>query len=501
MKTLVLLVSMVMLLVVASAGNASAVGYPRMVNIQGRLADAGGNAVTDGSYDVTFSLYTVETGGTPIWTENVNVDVVNGLFSTMLGSVTVLPDSIFSGNPLLWLGMKVGTDPEMTPRQQFVAMPYSYVSYNTANSGAGWIDDNNTVRLSNVNDSVGIGTSTPSAKLDVVGNMKLTGDLSLGDSNHTGGLKIYHNGVTNQLCEFNSYAYGGFVRTYDENLNTINSFEPDVNGEGGFLSVYRSTGSIGFYVDGNSSGTNEPVVAILGSSQVVNFNLSQTGDASVVLPNNSVSPSEILGEAGISSQFTAGTIVLSTTAMTTVETVTITAPTDGYVFLIGRTSIHFSNPTGLKLAWLQIDTTSGGDVISGNFTLQRIESFPGAGTYIYSMVTQRAFFVNAGSHTFYLEGKTNDNGTAAAYVPQLTAMFFPTSYGVVESVANASDASQFEKAVALPMEEGSSEHFYKVDLRELEIKAKKLREELRRVEEEIAKAELQNQIETHAANR
>ena len=497
MKTLVLVICVVMLLVVVNADRVNANGYPRMVNIQGRLADNGGNAVADGSYTVTFSIYTVETGGTPIWTETTNVNVVNGLFSTVLGATTTLPDSIFSNNPYLWLGMKVGTDPEMTPRQQLVAMPYSYVSYNTSNSGAGWVLNNNTVRMTDINDSVGIGTITPRTKLDVVGNTQIIGSLHLGDSANSGNLQIYYDGVTTPVCELNSFSSGGFLRTFDRHLHVTNALEADVNGEGGFLSVYSSTSTIGYYLDGNYAGTNDPYLGLFGSSNTLYFNLNASGDDIVSLPNSSISKSEILDESGIASQYNVGSVVLGTSNMITVETVTLTAPSDGFVFVEGRASVQFINPTGLKLAWLQIDTTSGGDVITGNFTLERIEDFPSSGTYMYNMTTQRVFYVNAGTHTFILEAKTNENGTASMYVPQLTAMYFPTSYGDVASVVNSSDASQFEKAVALPIEEGSTEQLYKVDLRELEKKAEQLREELRQVEVEMAKAEMHKQLEAH----
>jgi len=61
---------------------------------QGRLADADGNPLT-GTYNMIFRLYDVASGGVPLWTEqwtgSNGVQVSDGLFNVMLGSLTQLP--------------------------------------------------------------------------------------------------------------------------------------------------------------------------------------------------------------------------------------------------------------------------------------------------------------------------------------------------------------------------------------------------------------------------
>jgi hypothetical protein len=100
---------------------------PNLVNYQGVLKDSGGNPLT-GTYSITFSLYSVSTGGTALWTETQgSVSVSNGLFSVLLGSVTPLTPSEFSGTDR-WLGVTVGGDPEMTPRQRIASVPYALKS-------------------------------------------------------------------------------------------------------------------------------------------------------------------------------------------------------------------------------------------------------------------------------------------------------------------------------------------------------------------------------------
>ena len=97
---------------------------PQLINYQGLLTTAGGTPVADGSYSVVFTIYTAPTGGIALWTETKSVTTSSGLFSTLLGSVNPIPDSAFN-NALSYLGIKVGADPEISPRQQLASVPYS----------------------------------------------------------------------------------------------------------------------------------------------------------------------------------------------------------------------------------------------------------------------------------------------------------------------------------------------------------------------------------------
>jgi hypothetical protein len=88
------------------------------INYQGRLADIKGKPVdnTSPGIDMTFALYITDTAGTPLWSEtHFNVPVSQGLFSVRLGSINPLTLDLPAGD--LWLGVQVGDDPEMTPRQ------------------------------------------------------------------------------------------------------------------------------------------------------------------------------------------------------------------------------------------------------------------------------------------------------------------------------------------------------------------------------------------------
>jgi len=98
---------------------------PQLMNYQGKLTDANGDPI-DGTVSIIFSIYPDSTGGTALWTETQpTVTVTSGLFNVLLGSVTAIPDSVFDGSTR-WLGIKVGIDPEMTPRQPIVSVGYAY---------------------------------------------------------------------------------------------------------------------------------------------------------------------------------------------------------------------------------------------------------------------------------------------------------------------------------------------------------------------------------------
>lgn len=89
------------LLVCLALGASQAATLP----YQGLATDAKGNPKADASYRVDFALYPSTNGVTPLWSESQQLSTRKGLFSTMLGSETVIPDSLFKGSPL-YLGVR-----------------------------------------------------------------------------------------------------------------------------------------------------------------------------------------------------------------------------------------------------------------------------------------------------------------------------------------------------------------------------------------------------------
>lgn len=103
---------------------------PPIMNYEGTLTDTSGNPVPDGSYEIQFSLYTSITGGDALWSEQWDatttpVIVTNGKFNVLLGTHNPIPKDFFNVNPQTYIGVTVGTDDEMAPRQQLASVPYA----------------------------------------------------------------------------------------------------------------------------------------------------------------------------------------------------------------------------------------------------------------------------------------------------------------------------------------------------------------------------------------
>ncbi len=95
---------------------------------QGRLADASGDPLSD-TVNMTFRLYAAASGGAPLWEEQWtganSVQVSDGLFNVMLGSVNPIGQAVITSNNNLFLGITVGTDSEMSPRVQLGSVPFA----------------------------------------------------------------------------------------------------------------------------------------------------------------------------------------------------------------------------------------------------------------------------------------------------------------------------------------------------------------------------------------
>ena len=94
---------------------------PRVINYQGRLTDKDDNPLT-GNFLVTFRFYDMEKDGLSIWEEGHILNIKNGLFNVLMGSVKPLEIDF---NKDLWFGMEVASDGEMTPRIKLASSVYA----------------------------------------------------------------------------------------------------------------------------------------------------------------------------------------------------------------------------------------------------------------------------------------------------------------------------------------------------------------------------------------
>jgi hypothetical protein len=99
-------------------------GQSPMISYQGKLTDNAGEPL-NATVSIQFSIYSQSSGGTTLWTETQSsISVSSGIFNVLLGNINPIPTSVFNGSNR-WLGMKVGSDAEMSPRQQIVSVGYA----------------------------------------------------------------------------------------------------------------------------------------------------------------------------------------------------------------------------------------------------------------------------------------------------------------------------------------------------------------------------------------
>ncbi len=104
----------------------AATGINSQINFQGKLVDSSGLNVSNGSKTVVFTIYDRSSSGTALWTETQSVTTTDGIFNVQLGSVTPIPSTFNFNWDGLYLGIKVGSDSEMTPRIRLTAVPYAF---------------------------------------------------------------------------------------------------------------------------------------------------------------------------------------------------------------------------------------------------------------------------------------------------------------------------------------------------------------------------------------
>jgi hypothetical protein len=171
---------------------------PKTINFQGKLiSKADGNPITIPT-DIKFLLYNhaTNTGLAEQWFDTISATPdANGIFSVTLGPGGNIPLGNVDFNQALWLELQISMQ-TLAPRQPLSASPYAFyavtaevaVLAHTAETvlssapAGGWVDDGTVVSLATPSDKVsiegnsyfggrvGIGTTTPAAKLHVAGS-------------------------------------------------------------------------------------------------------------------------------------------------------------------------------------------------------------------------------------------------------------------------------------------------------------------------------------------
>ncbi len=437
-------VASVILVLLASAILAD---VPRLINYQGRLITSAGEPIADGNHSVTFSLYSQATGGAALWTENQTISTSSGLFAVLLGSNAPLTPALFSDSNR-YLGIKIGADPELTPRARLVTVPYA-LSADSART----VSDKYLRLLGD--------TMTGAIAIDQYGDGN---EIQISPDAYYGTLQVLKRG--HLLGELKAGGSTGILNLFD----TTNGYVAEIFGAGG--GQFRLYDTVGF-----------PSVILSASG-------------GFVLPNSCIRSRHIADEPGLASNDNTSIVVLSTT-MQDIVTTSITSPSSGYVYLIAKGTGYLSGTTGTNYAYVQISETGGGAILTPYRTVFGSQAMGTTSSVFYPFTVTRVFYKpDPGTFTFRLEGCTGGSQGSGASLDirnaMIQAMYFPTSYGSVNTLVSGEEAGQFEKAAPVQVDGQTG---YKVDLRELELKAARAEAEAQKARLELMDAQVRQMKE------
>lgn len=495
-----------LILIICGIGTLVQAEVPHVVNYQGRLIDDTGTPVTDGYYDFTFTLYDhpTETSGHDLWSSGEqSVAVTDGLFTYVLGS-NVPFGSDLTADSSLWLGVTISGEAEMAPRTKMSTVPFAFralVADEVSEEGDEWINETgDTLRGPLYFDTDGnagslfISSIEPSSALDLRENGIATALLYGLDY----GTLFLNDPAGNQRAVLDAtHDEGGYLHlnnnggTRTVNLNAGNI----TNIPGAYFTLTDRNGENFLQMMADFDGAYLNLCR--GNTPHIRLNAEFDGNSSVSLPADAIGSDEILNEPGIAVQHNNIVNTLSSTTMEDIQTVTITIPTAGYIVVTGKAWGLHSGTTGYAYSYAQIDETAGGSPESPYYTIWGYTQSPG-GVQYESIYTERVYFKEAGTYTFRLEacqGLTSTGANHRIADPIVIATFYPTSYGDVAAFVSSSEAGEFENA---EFKSGSrtidgvteyTETNVKVNLKELEIKAKRLRDEIEQRQIELDETE------------
>ncbi len=134
----VLALSTLLFISVSSAQQTSTTSVPNLIRYNGTLKDMQGTAsIPFTAVGVTFAIYKQQDGGAPLWQETQNVTPdANGQYNVMLGSTKSegVPADLFSDQDQRWLGVKVEGQPEQA-RVLMVSVPYAFRAHEAETLG------------------------------------------------------------------------------------------------------------------------------------------------------------------------------------------------------------------------------------------------------------------------------------------------------------------------------------------------------------------------------
>jgi hypothetical protein len=191
-KGLFVLSSAFCILLFMAAGNPEAAAQgANMMTVQGRLTDSNG-APLNGMFDICIRFWDASAAGTKLFgVKYTNVGVNNGIYTIVIGESASAADddavptyttlsALMASNPAnLWMGIKVSTDSEMTPRSRIS----SNINSLRVGDGTYFLIPQATGTAGYIAGSVGIGDATPDGLLDLLSSGAAATQLKIGNTN------------------------------------------------------------------------------------------------------------------------------------------------------------------------------------------------------------------------------------------------------------------------------------------------------------------------------
>jgi hypothetical protein len=330
---------------------------PRLIKFNGALRDLAGKPLT-GPVDVTFSLYTDEAGGSPLWFETQTVQANSvGHYTVLLGAMTAagVPLELFTSGEAHWLGVMVEGLPEQ-PRVLLVSVPYALKAgdaetlggkpasaYLLASPGGSGTDTSATTNatLSGLVQADALrstgGNPTPQAigtggtanylagwvdgstlGTSVVYQDPTTNKLGIGTTTPLTALEVHDTGASYNTAYSSTNPFGTRVLLFNTNNAVTGNFALNVGGSTGdrqnklsFWSLSNANGGLGSNImtlDSNGSkmgiGTTSPLTALevhdVGASYNTAFSSTNPFGTRVLLlnTNNAVTGNFALNVGG-----------------------------------------------------------------------------------------------------------------------------------------------------------------------------------------------------------
>ena len=377
---------------------------PGILKYQGTLTDTLGDPIADGTYFIRFVIWDDSLSTAPaneLWNSNIQTYLVlGGLLEANLGEspTPTIGSDIFSGTSSLFLGITVGTEPELRPRIKLASAPFAFKSA---------LSDTATVALGVAPNSVSLSALTQSSA-DSGQVVKWSGTAWVAATDESGV------GDISSITAGSGLTGGG--------------------SSGDILVAIKTSGIISGHISLDAVGSTQIAANSIGLSEMDN---NAVGGPQII--DNSIFGIDIADEPGIAQGQPFTIIPLSDSIMTELTTVSLVTPVAGFVFVQGRTNINLDSTTGSNYAFMQIIVNSTGDTVSGIYSKVGASNYSTSGQYSFNCTAQRTFFLTAGPQTFRLEAKftaSSGSAEASAAFPILTAIFFPTSYGTITQVAD-----------------------------------------------------------------